>query len=80
MGSIAGSFIGAAFMRPLLPIFLSHGGQLVFGGSLDAGQVQNLQKVIFGVLIIVFLIREPEGRMRLLAKLRARLAVWPLRF
>ena len=79
MGSIAGSFIGAAFIS-LLPILLSHGGQLVFGGSLDAGQVQNLQKVIFGVLIIVFLIREPEGLVRLLAKLRARLAVWPLRF
>ncbi|WP_374487660.1 branched-chain amino acid ABC transporter permease [Zoogloea sp.] len=79
MGSIAGSFIGAAFIS-LLPIFLNQAGQVLLGGSMDPGQLQNLQKVIFGVLIITFLIREPEGLARLLGTLRGRLAVWPLRF
>ncbi|RYE71825.1 MAG: branched-chain amino acid ABC transporter permease, partial [Oxalobacteraceae bacterium] len=59
---------------------LSHAGQALFGGSVDAGQLQNLQKIIFGVLIIVFLIKEPEGLIRLLHTLRDRLRQWPLRF
>ena len=79
MGSIAGNFVGAAFIS-LLPILLSHAGQALFGGSVDAGQLQNLQKIIFGVLIIVFLIKEPEGLIRLLHNLRDRLRQWPLRF
>jgi branched-chain amino acid transport system permease protein len=79
MGSIAGNFVGAAFIS-LLPILLSHAGQALFGGSVDAGQLQNLQKIIFGVLIIVFLIKEPEGLIRLLSNLRERLSHWPLRF
>jgi branched-chain amino acid transport system permease protein len=79
MGSIAGNFIGAAFIS-LLPILLSHAGQALFGGSVDAGQLQNLQKIIFGVLIIVFLIKEPDGLIRLLSNLRERLSHWPLRF
>lgn len=79
MGSIAGNFIGAAFIS-LLPILLSHAGQALLGGAVDAGQLQNLQKIIFGVLIILFLIKEPEGLIRLLGNLRERLSHWPLRF
>lgn len=79
MGSIAGNFVGAAFIS-LLPILLSHAGQALFGGAVDAGQLQNLQKIIFGVLIIVFLIKEPDGLIRLLSNLRERLSHWPLRF
>ncbi|MGI4839996.1 MAG: branched-chain amino acid ABC transporter permease [Janthinobacterium lividum] len=79
MGSIAGNFVGAAFIC-LLPIFLDHAGQALFGGAVDAGQLQNLQKIIFGVLIIVFLIKEPEGLIRLLKNAQERLVRWPLRF
>lgn len=79
MGSVAGNFVGAAFIS-LLPILLSHAGQALSGGAVDAGQLQNLQKIIFGVLIILFLIKEPEGLIRLLGNLRQRLSHWPLRF
>jgi branched-chain amino acid transport system permease protein len=79
MGSIAGNFVGAAFIS-LLPIFLNQAGQWMFAGHVDAGQLQNLQKIIFGALIIVFLIKEPEGLVRLLIDLRQRLRAWPLRF
>ena len=79
MGSVAGNFVGAAFIS-LLPILLSHVGQALLGGAVDAGQLQNLQKIIFGVLIILFLIKEPEGLIRLLGNLRERLRHWPLRF
>jgi branched-chain amino acid transport system permease protein len=79
MGSIGGNFVGAAFIS-LLPILLSHLGQALLGGGVDEGQLQNLQKIIFGALIIVFLIKEPEGLIRLLKNLRERLTLWPLRF
>ncbi|WPP00655.1 branched-chain amino acid ABC transporter permease [Pseudomonas sp. HR96] len=79
MGSIAGNFIGAAFIS-LLPILLNHVGQWLFAGNVDAGQLQNLQKIIFGALIIGFLIKEPEGLVRLLGNLKERLKAWPLRF
>lgn len=78
MASIRGSFFGAAFVC-LLPILLDHLGRALLGGALDQGQLQNLQKIIFGVLIIVFLIKEPEGLARLFRTVRERLAVWPLR-
>lgn len=79
MGSIAGNFIGAAFIS-LLPILLSFAGQVLLGGAIDTGQIQNLQKIIFGTLIIWFLIKEPDGLVRLILNLRERLSVWPLRF
>ena len=79
MGSIAGNFVGAAFIS-LMPIFLNHAGQWLFSGNVDAGQLQNLQKIIFGTLIIVFLIKEPEGLVRLFGNLLDRLRTWPLRF
>lgn len=79
LGSINGNFIGAAFIS-LLPLALDWVSQSLFAGRLDAGLLQNFQKFIFGILIIWFLIKEPEGIARLLANVRTRLAVWPLRF
>jgi branched-chain amino acid transport system permease protein len=64
LGSIAGSFLGAAFIV-LLPIWLSHAVGGLLSGYLDAGNTENLQKVLIGVLILFLLIREPEGLTRL---------------
>src|SRR6187401_2455361 len=50
MGSIAGSFFGAAFML-LLPIAMSQLGATLLGGSVDQGALENYKKVVFGVLI-----------------------------
>ena len=47
MGSIVGSFIGAAFIM-LLPILIDHVAGSVFGDAIGAGQLENLQKVLFG--------------------------------
>jgi branched-chain amino acid transport system permease protein len=79
MGSIAGNFIGAAFIS-LLPLGLDYAVQLAFAGHVSEGLLQNLQKAIFGTLIILFLIKEPDGIVRLVRTLRERIAVWPLRF
>lgn len=79
LGSISGNFIGAAFIS-LLPLLLDFLAHTFFAGVVDAGLLQNIQKVIFGSLIVWFLIKEPEGIARLISNLRSRLSVWPLRF
>jgi branched-chain amino acid transport system permease protein len=78
MGSIVGNFYGAAFIV-LLPIVLSHAAGVLAGFGMDVGQLQNIQKIVFGTLIIVFLIKEPDGLARLVKVLRQRLRDWPLR-
>ena len=79
LGSLAGSFYGAAFIV-LLPIVLSVLGQVLFGQAIDQALLQNLQKIIFGALIIYFLIKEPEGISRFLRNVYQRLRTWPLRY
>lgn len=71
LGSIAGSYWGAAFIV-LLPILLSHAVSGVLSGYLDAGNTENLQKVLIGALILFFLIREPDGLARLVSVARQR--------
>ena len=71
LGTIRGAFLGAAFVS-LLPLGLDWVAQGLFRGQIDAGLLQNIQKVIFGTLIIWFLIREPEGLARLLGRRRRR--------
>ena len=72
MGSVVGSFIGAAFIM-LLPIFIDHVAGSVFSDAIGAGQLENLQKVLFGCLIIYLLIKEPEGLAALFASLRRKI-------
>jgi branched-chain amino acid transport system permease protein len=67
MGSITGNYLGAAFMI-FLPILLDHVGGQLFAGAIDPGQLENLQKVLFGALIVWFLIKEPRGLAALLSR------------
>jgi branched-chain amino acid transport system permease protein len=73
MGSIVGNYLGAAFMV-LLPILLDHVISGPLGGVIDAGQLENFQKALFGGLIIWFLIKEPNGLAALLSRGRQWLA------
>jgi branched-chain amino acid transport system permease protein len=73
MGSIVGNYLGAAFMI-LLPILLDHVVSGSLGGAIDAGQLENFQKALFGGLIIWFLIKEPNGLAALLSRCRQWLA------
>jgi branched-chain amino acid transport system permease protein len=79
LGSILGNFLGAAFIV-LFPVLLSNLVALLPTGLIDAGQIENLQKMAFGALIIVFLVKEPEGLARLWQKFRERARLWPLRY
>ncbi|HWQ39503.1 MAG TPA: branched-chain amino acid ABC transporter permease [Burkholderiales bacterium] len=79
MGSILGSFLGAAFIT-LLPIFLDillTEGALAFNLNLEAGVTSMAQLVVFGALIIFFLIVEPHGLARLWQIAKEKLRLWP---
>jgi branched-chain amino acid transport system permease protein len=79
LGSIRGNFLGAAFIVLFL-VLLSHLAALLPPGLIGAGQVENMQKMVFGALIILFLIKEPEGLARLWQRFRERARRWPLRY
>ncbi|MBR0567912.1 branched-chain amino acid ABC transporter permease [Azoarcus sp. L1K30] len=76
VGSMLGSFLGAAFIV-LLPIFLNVSMHTMFGDSLPAGLGSNLELIVFGGLIIFFLIVEPHGLARLWALAKDKLRLWP---
>ena len=73
VGSILGSFLGAAFIV-LLPIFLNI---LAHGLSLPTNVASNLELMVFGALIIFFLIVEPHGLARLWQIGKEKLRLWP---
>ena len=60
LASIRGAFLGAAFIV-VLPLLLSRLAATLFGGVVDSGTLELVQRILLGVLIILFLIVEPEG-------------------
>ncbi len=64
LGTINGAFIGAAFIL-LFPVVLNSIGNNLFHGAIDATIISATEQVVFGVLIIVFMIYEPLGMARL---------------
>ena len=79
VGSVLGSFLGAAFIV-LLPIFLdtiAHPIELTLGLSLPPGLMSNVESVVFGGLIIFFLVVEPHGLARLWQIGKEKLRLWP---
>lgn len=76
LGSILGSFLGAGFIV-LLPIALNNASALFTGGGLQADVITNLELIIFGALIIFFLIVEPHGLARLWQIGKEKLRLWP---
>ncbi len=75
LGSIMGSFFGAAFIV-LLPILLN---QIPgwFGLSISTALASHLEFMIFGALIVFFLIVEPHGLARLWSTGKEKLRLWP---
>lgn len=79
LGSIMGSFFGAAFIV-VLPIFLNQAlpalGNLV-GLNIGTAFVSHAEFMIFGALIVFFLIVEPHGLARLWSIGKEKLRLWP---
>src|SRR5690242_18660076 len=79
IGSILGSFLGAAFIT-LFPIFLNLASKWLenaLGIELSHALVSNTEAIIFGGLIIFFLIVEPNGLARLWQIAKEKLRLWP---
>ena len=76
MGSILGSFLGAGFMV-LLPIYINRVVRMTTG-AVPSDILTNLELMIFGGLIILFLIVEPYGLARLWLIIKGKLRTWPV--
>jgi branched-chain amino acid transport system permease protein len=79
MGSIMGSFFGAAFIV-VLPIFLNQflpfvGG--LVGVDISTAAISHTELMIFGGLIVWFLIVEPHGLAKLWSVGKQKLRLWP---
>jgi len=75
LGSIMGSFFGAAFIV-VLPIVLDN-LPVWFDVPIDTALASHLTFMIFGSLIVFFLIVEPHGLARLWSIGKEKLRLWP---
>jgi branched-chain amino acid transport system permease protein len=75
LGSIMGSFFGAAFIV-IIPILLDS-APYWFGIPIDTALASHLTFMIFGALIVFFLIVEPHGLARLWSIGKEKLRLWP---
>jgi branched-chain amino acid transport system permease protein len=75
LGSVLGSFLGAAFIV-LVPIFLTNAPHAI-GVNLPVALQKQIELMIFGGLIIFFLIVEPHGLARLWQITKEKLRLWP---
>jgi branched-chain amino acid transport system permease protein len=75
LGSILGSFLGAAFIV-LVPIFLTNVPHWI-GVAMRTDLQKQIELMIFGGLIVFFLIVEPHGIARLWQITKEKLRLWP---
>jgi branched-chain amino acid transport system permease protein len=83
LGSVLGSVLGAIFIT-LLPIatrlVLETFGGMLFSHADLLNLIPNLRLIIFGGLIVFFLVVEPEGLNRLWRNIRNYFRVWPFSY
>jgi branched-chain amino acid transport system permease protein len=75
LGSILGSFLGAAFIV-ILPLVLNQIPTWL-GLPLSTAMISHIEFMVFGLLIVFFLIVEPHGLARLWAIGKEKLRLWP---
>jgi branched-chain amino acid transport system permease protein len=75
MGSILGAYFGAAFIV-MLPILLNQIPQWL-GVPISTATASHMEFMIFGALIVLFLIMEPNGLARLWSVGKEKLRLWP---
>ncbi|MDA1101348.1 MAG: branched-chain amino acid ABC transporter permease [Proteobacteria bacterium] len=83
LGSVLGSIFGAVFIT-LLPIvirvFMETVGVLFVDGVYLAQVIAQMRLILFGGLIIFFLVVEPEGLNKLWRNIRNYFRVWPFSY
>jgi len=75
LGSVMGSFFGAAFIV-VLPILINAVPRAL-GLPLATETASHLELMVFGALIVFFLIKEPHGLARLWSTGKEKLRLWP---
>jgi branched-chain amino acid transport system permease protein len=75
LGSLLGSFLGAAFIV-LMPIVLNQIPGWV-GIPMSTALISHIEFMVFGAMIVFFLIAEPHGLARLWAVAKEKLRLWP---
>ena len=60
LATIRGAFLGAAVIV-VLPLLLARASPALVGDGIDSGSLDMIQRIVIGVLIIGFLIAEPDG-------------------
>ena len=80
LGSITGSYMGATFMT-LLPAVLTNLGRALKGSfpAID-GILPFIQQAAFGLVIILFLIFEPEGLNKMWKNVKDYFRLWPFSY
>src|SRR6478735_3234027 len=79
MGTVLGAFLGSAFVT-LLPVLLSVSVRFLdrnLNLRIAESTISNLELMVFGSLIIFFLIVEPHGLARLWQIGKEKLRLWP---
>ena len=81
LGSVVGSYLGAGFVL-LAPIVLTNGiAALADAGWVPVSQnfISHLPLMIYGAMIIGFLLFEPLGLAKIYDNIRKYFLVWPFR-
>ncbi len=74
LGSITGSYMGAAFIWTF-PLILKEVGRRVFDAP--AATMENISLIAIGIMIVFLLIKEPHGLARLWQLGKQKLRIWP---
>ena len=83
LGSILGSIFGAIFITMLpivIRILMENIGSLFIDPAALAQSIANVRLIIFGGLIILFLVLEPDGLNKLWLNIRSYFRVWPFSY
>ncbi|MBK4217490.1 branched-chain amino acid ABC transporter permease [Paracoccus caeni] len=72
LATIRGAFLGAALIV-VFPLLLARLSGFFFDGSIDAGVVKLVERIVLGTVIIAFLIAEPNGLSAMLDRATRRL-------
>ena len=80
LGSIRGSFFGAALIT-LLPALITNAGRAIQDTAPQAASLlPYAQQAVFGIVIILFLIFEPRGLSKLWGNVKDYFHVWPFAY